>query len=178
MRNALRNTKVIVSDEIKLPGRCVHCRLAPQIVRLLVGHMRSLAPTPPHVLLCRACSTFSVTEVEPSKDELLLYNEVSTRISAGIRALIKAGSIMRWVCPGCGTLSLPHAESESPCGTWTDLCRRYTTVIQLLNVLRQAGKVLEANNLLKRGGYDSMGAWVVWLGCMCGCATAAARRTA
>jgi hypothetical protein len=44
----------------------------------------------------------------------------------------------------------------------------------LLNVLRQAGKVLEANNLLKRGGYDGMGAWVVWLGCMCGCATAAA----
>ena len=67
----------------------------------------------PYVLLCRACSTFSVTEVEPSKDELLLYNEVSTRISASIRALIKAGSIMRWVCPGCGTLSLPPMRSLS-----------------------------------------------------------------
>jgi hypothetical protein len=51
-----------------------------------------------------------VREVEPSTDEMALYNEVSGRISAGIRALIKAGSLMRLACLS----SLPHIAPLAP----------------------------------------------------------------
>ncbi len=48
-------------------------------------------------------------EVEPTTDEMALYNEVSGRISAGIRALIKAGSLMRCAC----LTSLSHVVFEA-----------------------------------------------------------------
>ena len=82
-------SQVCVCARCASSGRCSGCCKS-----------RSVAVVPsPWPALCRClCRTIRVQEIDPKPAvaETELYAEVSARITAGIRTLIRAGSLMRY----------------------------------------------------------------------------------
>ena len=91
MRNGIRNTKAIVAEEVQLPARYVppvHLTPFTPVTDGVSPHVKDLSSAFRTIVVQEIDATAAVTETE-------LYAEVSAKITAAIRTLLRAGSLMR-----------------------------------------------------------------------------------